>query len=176
VNGGTVLDEAERADGGATPRTRWLRTHRLYALAVELVKFGFVGAIAFVVDVGLFNLLRFGPGHLLGERPITAKIVSVAVATLVAWLGNRYWTFTDQRTGSRARELVVYGLINVAGMLIAVACLWVSHYLLGRTSALADNVSANGVGLVLATAFRYVGYKRWVFTGAPGADQGRGSD
>jgi putative flippase GtrA len=50
-------------------------------------------------------------------------------------------------------------------MLVAVACLAVSHYVLGFTSPLADNVAANGVGLVLGTAFRYVAYRRWVFTG-----------
>ncbi|WP_418606452.1 hypothetical protein [Georgenia sp. SUBG003] len=33
-------------------------------------------------------------------------------------------------------------------MAIAVGCLAVSHYVLGFTSPLADNVAANGVGLV----------------------------
>lgn len=59
----------------------------------ELFKFGFVGGIAYAVDTGLFNLLRFGPGELLLDKPLTAKVLSVAIATLVAWLGNRYWTF-----------------------------------------------------------------------------------
>ena len=46
----------------------------------EMVKFGAVGAIAFLVDVGTFNLLRFGlgDGGPLESKPITAKVVSVA--------------------------------------------------------------------------------------------------
>jgi putative flippase GtrA len=143
-------------------------------LLAEVVRFGAVGAVAFVVDVGLFNLLRFGPGELLEAKPVTAKIISAAVATLVAWLGNRYWVFSRHRTDSRLRELAAFALANVGGMLIAVGCLAFSHYILDLTSPLADNVSANGVGLALGTAFRFVAYKWFVFTGGP-ADRGAGA-
>lgn len=141
------------------------RAHGFRALAAEVLRFGTVGGVAFVVDVGLFNLLRFGPGELLADKPITAKIVSAAVATLVAWLGNRYWAFAHHRTDSPVRELVGFVLANVGGALIAVGCLAFSHYVLDLTSPLADNVSANVVGLALGTAFRYVAYKWFVFTG-----------
>ncbi|WP_372595058.1 GtrA family protein [Actinotalea sp.] len=139
------------------------------ARLLELIRFGSVGSLAYVVDVGLFNLLRFGPGTLLGDRPLTAKVISVAVATVVAWLGNRYWTFAGRRTAGRAREFAGFAVVNVGGMLIAVACLWFSHYVLGLRSPLADNISANVVGLVLGTAFRYLAYRRLVFTGGSAA-------
>jgi len=135
----------------------------------ELGRFGSVGAVAYVVDLGVFNLLRFGPGELLGEKPLTAKVVSVLVATLVSWLGNRYWTFATQRTEGRVRELVMFALVNGGGMLIAVGCLWFSHYVLHLTSPLADNIAANVVGVGLGTIFRYFCYKYLVFTGTPTA-------
>jgi putative flippase GtrA len=131
----------------------------------ELTRFGTVGALAYVVDVGSFNLLRFGPGELLGAKPLTAKVLSVAIATLVAWLGNRYWTFSERRTSTLGRELAGFAVVNIGGMAIGVGCLAFSHYVLGMTSALADNVSANVVGLALGTAFRYLAYRTWVFTG-----------
>lgn len=140
----------------------------------ELVRFGTVGGIAYVVDVGLFNALRFGPGELLSDKPLTAKLASAAVATLVAWLGNRYWAFARHRTARPARELIGFVLANAGGAGIAIACLWFSHYVLGYTSPLADNVAANVVGLALGTAFRYVSYKRFVFTGdrpSPASEQ-----
>jgi putative flippase GtrA len=133
---------------------------------LELLRFGSVGGVAFVVDVGLFNLLCFGPGALLDDKPLTAKVVSVATATIVSWLGNRYWTFAHHRTPERARELLTFAAMNVVGMGIAVGCLWVSHYALGFTSQLADNVAANVVGLGLGTAFRYLAYRTFVFTGS----------
>ena len=144
----------------------------------ELLRFGSVGAVAFVVDAGTFNLLLHGPGPLLGDRPLTAKVLAVTVAMLVSWVGNRYWTFASRRTVGRVRELVVFAVVNLGGMVIAVGCLAVSRYLLGLTSPLADNIAANVVGLGLGTAFRYVAYRRLVFTGSaavvatgPGAEE-----
>lgn len=165
------LDRRAEADAAALPRRE-----RVLARVRELAKFGSVGAVAYVVDLGLFNLLSFGPGELLGHKPLTAKIVSVTVATLVAWVGNRYWTFSSRRTQARGRELAAFVVVNVGGMLIAVGCLAISTYALGLTSPLAKNVSANVVGLALGTAFRYVAYRRLVFTGdraedAPAAPQ-----
>lgn len=130
------------------------------------MRFGSVGAVAYVVDAGLFNLLRFGPGHLLEDKPVTAKVLSVAAATLVAWLGNRHWTFAGRRTDTRVRELIAFSVVNIGGMLVAVACLAFSHYVLSLTSQLADNIAANVVGVALGSVFRYLAYRRLVFTGA----------
>ena len=153
----------QRARGARSwlPRTR--------TQVAELGRFGSVGAAAYVVDLGLFNLLQRGPGEVLAGRPLTAKVVAVTVATLAAWLGSRYWTFAELRTSSRTRELAGFVAVNVGGLVIGVGCLGFSHYLLGLTSPLADNISANGVGLVLGMVFRYVLYKRLVFTGTPQA-------
>jgi len=47
---------------------------------------------------------------------------------------------------------------------IGLACLWVSHYVLGHTSVLADNISSNVIGLLLGAVFRFVLYRYWVFS------------
>jgi putative flippase GtrA len=135
----------------------------------EMLKFGAVGTVAFVVDVGLFNLLTsdlwFGAGSppLDGHEKI-AKIVSASVATVVAWLGNRYWSFRHRRQSSRGREFLTFVLMNVIAMVIAVLCLAVSHDVLGFTSHLADNVSGNVIGIALGTLFRFWAYRTFVFT------------
>ena len=138
------------------------------ALYREVAKFGVVGLGALVVDIGLFNYLRFSGGQgPMFDRPISAKIVSVAVATLVAYFGNRYWTFRNRGHSRMSRELAMFFLLNGVGMLIAITCLYVSHYVLGLTSALADNLSANVIGLGLGTLFRFWSYRKWVFPELP---------
>ena len=144
------------------------------ALYREVAKFGIVGLTALVVDIGLFNYLRFagGEGHMY-DRPISAKIVSVSVATLVAYFGNRYWTFRHRGRTHMSRELAMFFLLNGIAMGIAIGCLYISHYVLGFTSALADNLSANVIGLGLGTMFRFWSYRKWVFPAVPdnAADQ-----
>ena len=66
---------------------------------------------------------------------------------MVNWLGNRYWTFRHRGRTSFHREYLLFFVLNGVGMLIAVACLWFSHYALGLTSAVADNISATTVAL-----------------------------
>lgn len=139
---------------------------------LELFRFGSVGAVAFVVDTGLFNLLMYGPGNVLGHKPLTCKVISVAVATLVSWVGNRYWTFSQRRQDDHGRELFAFVLVNIGGMLIAVGCLGISRYVLQLTSPLADNIAANVVGLVLGMAFRYFAYRTFVFTKVADASAG----
>jgi len=146
------------------PRT-WLEVLRRRPRGVteELWRFLLVGGAGFVTDVGAFALLRTGTLGLLDEHPLTAKVVSTAAAVVVTWLGNRWWTWGHRTTASTRRELLLFVLVNGVGMGIALACLAVSHYVLGFTSLLADQLSANGVGLVLGTAFRFVAYRSLVF-------------
>lgn len=137
---------------------------RVRALVPELLKFGLIGGLGFIVDVTTFNLLRFwGQPGLLEDKPLTAKVLSAGLATVVTYVGNRHWTWSRRaRTGIR-REGVLFVVLNMVGMAIAVICLFVSHYVLDLRSPLADNVSANGVGLALGTAFRFWSYRTFVF-------------
>lgn len=130
----------------------------------ELGKFGVIGSIAFLIDLIIFNFLRFAGGEgVLFDRPLTAKVLSVLVATTFAFAGNRHWTFKERSRSTIRRQYIMFFVFNVIGMAISLACLGISHYVLGFESALADNISANFVGLILGTVFRFWGYHNWVF-------------
>ena len=142
-------------------------------LVREMLKFGVVGVVAFVIDLGGYNLLVFGP-HLLGmfdqqhttgilhDKPLTARVISATVATLVAWLGNRLWTFRHRRNRQASHELALFVFFNVVAMVISVACLGASRYILGLHTQLADNVT-NIFGIGLGTLFRFWSYRKFVF-------------
>jgi putative flippase GtrA len=137
---------------------------RLRSLASEAAKFGLVGGFGFVIDVSVFNLLRYaGNPGVLEHKPLTAKVISVAVATVVTYIGNRHWTWRDRPRGARHREAFLFVVFNGLGMAIALSCLGVSHYVLNLRSPLADNISANLVGLALGMVFRFWTYRRFVF-------------
>lgn len=85
------------------------------------------------------------------------------VSTLVSWFGNRLWTFREHRRRNVLLELLEFSAIAVIGTGISLLCLYVSHYVLGYRSLLADNLSTNVIGLALATAFRFFLYRFWVY-------------
>lgn len=135
---------------------------RFRYLLHEMAKFGMVGAVAFVVDTGLFNL--FYP-----VGTLTAKVLSTVVATTVAFAGNRYWTFRQRKNSGLAKEYFLFFAFNGLGLLIQMLLLGFSHYWLGDfwpdlfRTRLADNISSNIVGTAVAMLFRFWAYRRWVF-------------
>ena len=131
----------------------------------ELIRFAAVGGVGVLVDFVVFNVLRatvFAPGSMAG-----AVLIAKAVATLLAifanWAGNRWWTFRDRRSTNIALEMASFVTVSLIGSAIALGCLAISHYVLGLTSVLADNISANVVGLLLGSLFRFAASRRWVF-------------
>ena len=127
----------------------------------EMIKFGVVGAIAFVIDLGVANLLW---QTVLEDKVTTARIISGALATLFAWLGNRLWTFRHRRSREPLQEVVLFFAINGLALAISAAVLALSHYGLGYQSRLADNI-ATIVGIGVGTIFRFVAYRYFVFSG-----------
>ena len=135
-------------------------------LGRQLVTFAAIGGVGLVLDVGIFNLLTTTvvPSHVAGG-PLVAKAISTTVAIAANWIGNRMLTFRPERRPDAAREAVEFAIVSLAGSAISLACLGFTHYALGLTSRLADNVSANVIGLLAGSAFRFVAYRTWVFRG-----------
>jgi len=127
----------------------------------EVAKFGVVGGIAFVIDSGIYLWLLNGS---MSGHPTKAKIISAVVATLFSWVANRYWTFRHRRQANMVREVVLFIIMNGVGIAIASACVYISHWVLGFTTAYADFISGSVIGLVLGTIFRFFAYRFWVFT------------
>jgi putative flippase GtrA len=137
-------------------------------LGPEAIRFGIVGLTGVACQFVLFNVLRYaGPGGqgILAAKPITAQVIAIGAATVVTYLGNRYWTYQHRAKGSPWRELPIFLLLNGIAIAIGAACLALTHYVLGLTSPVADNLSGNVIGLGLGTLFRFWSYRKFVFTG-----------
>ncbi|MCW2621012.1 MAG: GtrA family protein [Frankiales bacterium] len=133
------------------------------APAPELVRFAVTGLAAYATDVLVFNLLLLDGG----ATSTWAKVVSSLAAIAVAFAGSRYYTWPDRRSANPGREYALFLAFSLMAAGIQVLCLVVSHDLMGLTGALADNVSANIVGMGLATAFRFWTFRTYVFPPLP---------
>jgi putative flippase GtrA len=139
------------------PRMASLRK-RLADLIPELWKFGVVGLIGSVIDLGGADYLHV---H-MGVGPISAKAMSITAATVVTYLGSRFWTFRHRVNQALLREGMLFVVLNVIGLGIAEVVIAVTTYGLDMKSELAYN-GASVVGTGLGTIFRYFSYRKWVF-------------
>jgi putative flippase GtrA len=139
-------------------------------------RFLIAGGISTVVTIGLFNLLAHaGTRPILGSLPLVAYAIAMALGLGINYAGNKYWVFgAIAPTKTRGTEILQFGLTNVIAIAIPSICLAVSRYMLGLNSVLADNVSANVIGLMLATASRWFAYRYLVFAGDPAAARRQG--
>lgn len=149
----------------STVAGRWVLTPRLRGLVSQLTKFALVGGVGFALDLAVFNVLRLTllSPETVHEGPIIAKLISTAVAILANWIGNRFWTFGPHRRSNSGLEALEFFAVSLVGMGLGLLCLWVSHYVLGYTSLLADNISSNVIGLILGSVVRFALYRHWVF-------------
>lgn len=133
--------------------------NRFEHLVHELSKFGVVGAVALVVNMGVFNVYLIAAP----SKQIFAKVVATIVATCVAYVGNRYWTYKDREKIDRRREMFFFFLINGVAMVIEVMFVFISKYGLGQDGPLAVNIASYIFGLPLGMLFRLYCYRTFVF-------------
>ncbi|MFE3545031.1 GtrA family protein [Nocardia sp. NPDC059177] len=134
----------------------------------ELIKFAIVGATTFVIDSGLFYLLKW---TVLSEKPVTAKIISGVVAVIASYILNREWSFKNRGGREKHHEALLFFGVSGVGVILSNIPLWISSYMLHLrqpdvsflTENIADFVSAFVIGNFLQMAFRFWAMRRWVF-------------
>ncbi len=147
--------------------TSWVRDR-----AAILTKFGVVGALGVVINLGVFDLLRAGPlaidvtvaGKV--DRVVTAKVIATVVSVAFAWVAHRGWTFKNRRRHRPTTELLLFGAVNAVALILEAGTVALTHHGLGWTSWLADNPSTL-VGIGLGTIARYIGFTMFVFAADP---------
>ena len=134
----------------------------------ELAKFLVVGGTSYVVDVGLFSLLSH---TVLAEKVVTAKAISVIIATIFSYILNREWSFNSRGGRERHHEAMLFFVVNGIALGLNLVPLAVSQYVLGisapnysaLTVTVANFIAANVIGTALGMAFRFWAYRRFVF-------------
>jgi putative flippase GtrA len=136
-----------------------MRVRRSWRLLVkELGAFGVVGAVCFLVDLGLFQLLYVGAG--IG--PVVAKLISTVTSMTLAYVGHRNWSFSHRARTGVGREYSIFFAVNGVTMCLGLAAVAVAAHVLGQHDPLilqAVNVGSIAVG----TLIRFLAYRRWVF-------------
>ncbi len=146
---------------------------RFRLLIHEGAKFLIIGGVGFVVTEVGFNLCRFS----FGLGLFTSNALATLAATIVTFVGNRYWTFRHREGKGTTRESVMFVALNGAGLLIQYGCVWFAQNVMGfpHDDKFSTNVALL-VGIALGTVFRFWSYRKWVWhQRLPGTEVAAGS-
>jgi putative flippase GtrA len=102
----------------------------------RFLKFLAVGVMGAVVDFGIMNLFSKVFGMIL----TWAGTISFICAIISNFIWNRYWTYPDSRSRPIARQLVMFFIVNVAGLVIRLPIL---HFLETPIRRLFEQLSLN---------------------------------
>ena len=132
----------------------------------EGAKFLTVGGLATLVSFIIFNGLVHGylsgPGP-MHDQPLWAFVVANTVGMLVSYRGSRSWAFRNRAAVGVAGGRLSFFAINLVSMVIPLACLSFTRYVLRLSDPVADNISANVIGLGLGTLARFWALRRFIF-------------
>ncbi|HOB48218.1 MAG TPA: GtrA family protein [Mycobacterium sp.] len=142
----------------------------------ELIKFAIVGATTFIIDSAIFYTLKL---TILEPKPVTAKVIAGIVAVIASYILHREWSFRDRGGRERHHEALLFFAFSGVGVVLSMAPLWFSSYVLGlrvpevslTVENVADFISAYIIGNLLQMAFRFWAMRRWVFPDQLGGDK-----
>ena len=126
-------------------------------VVLEVVKFGIVGGSGVLVNFAVFNALLHG----LRWPAMLATVLASCVAMGANYLGFRYYTYRD-REAPGARRIALFFAFSGIGVLMESGLFYVGYHGLGLHGPLEAN-AVKALSIVLASAFRFLVYRTWVF-------------
>ncbi|MFV0129571.1 GtrA family protein [Streptomyces sp. HMX112] len=135
---------------------------RLDLLLREVAKFGLIGGLGLLVNMAVFNLVR----HTTDIPVVRASLLATVVAIVFNYLGFRYFTYRERDKSGRTKELTLFLLFSLVGLVIENGVLYTATYGFGWDSPLESNFFKFS-GIAVATLFRFWSYRTWVFRALP---------
>jgi putative flippase GtrA len=133
----------------------------------EFAKFGIIGVIGLTITNIGYVLM-----HSHGVGPVTSTTIATIIATIVAYIGNRYWSFRHRERTSVPREGTIFFVLNGIGLLIQDTVVAFNSYALHKEHDKVAEFLALNAGIALATVFRFWSYRKFVWAAPAGAGTG----
>ncbi|MBE6480137.1 MAG: GtrA family protein [Olsenella sp.] len=128
-------------------------------LVQQILKFGVVGALAFLVDYGVLMLLNVG----FGVNPVLAAGISFTVSVIFNYLASMRYVFKHRDDLSRSRELVIFVVLSLVGLAINELIIWGGTSLLGETPLMVTVTKVFATAVVMV--WNFVSRKKWLDAG-----------
>lgn len=108
-------------------------------LGEQILKFGFVGGTAFLIDYGVLYLLT----EFLGIHYLISSMLSFTASVIYNYILSISWVFETKKGRSKKHEFLVFLVLSVIGLGINQAIMWLAveqlhiYYMLSKIGATA---------------------------------------
>lgn len=145
--------------------------------AKQAGKFGIVGILNTVIDLGIFNVLS----QVFGVYVVTANLISVSAAIVNSYIWNKNWTFKDKSSSHLVEQFIKFVVFSVVGMGIQTFMVWLLATKWTVSGLFAYNIVdfiglesifnqtfvvnnwAKVWGIGFALIWNFIAYKKWTF-------------
>lgn len=86
----------------------------MYKLAMQVMKFGLVGGVAFVIDFVLLLLFT----EVFEIHYIISAAFSFIISTVFNYLASMRWVFKSKYKSNRMKELKIFIALSISGLII----------------------------------------------------------
>jgi putative flippase GtrA len=87
---------------------------KMKQLIKQIIKFGIVGILAFIVDAGILYLLT----RYLGIHYLLSASISFVIALIFNYVFSMKFVFVKKEEISRKKEFVIFVVLSIIGLLI----------------------------------------------------------
>ena len=122
----------------------------------QFLKFGIVGAVAFVVDYLILMVLS----QMLGWDPVISSAISFMVSVIVNYLGSMHFVFESRDDLSARREFTIFVALSLVGLAINSIIMSAGTVIFGA-GALSVTVT-KVVATAIVSIWNFVSRKCWL--------------
>ncbi|MFE9998475.1 GtrA family protein [Streptomyces avermitilis] len=130
---------------------------RVRKLALEVARFGVVGGSGVAVNFLVFNFAL----HAMKWAPMAATVLASVIAMGTNYIGFRFYAYRDRASRTR-RQIALFFAFSGLGVVMESVLFYVGYHGLGMGGPIGSNL-AKALSIVLASAFRFLVYRTWVF-------------
>lgn len=128
-------------------------------LIQQILKFGVVGVLAFLIDYGLLMLLS----QAFGVDPVIAAGISFCVSVVFNYLASMKYVFTHREDMSKRREFVIFIVLSVIGLGINELCMLAGVIALGDSALAVTGTKLFATAVVMV--WNFLSRKKWLDAG-----------
>jgi len=140
---------------------------KFIGIMYKFVKFGEVGGLNWLVDLGVISLLVLVSGVASGFMTVVYKAISFSVAVVNSYFWNKGWVFSDAQKQDQTKEAGKFLMASLIGLgfnaIVFAAVKFGGPALFDNFSAAQWVTIATIVASLSAMIFNFVLYKIWVF-------------